>query len=232
MDELRKNAKDIRDQWHVDGVSDQEILYQWVRRPECLRDHLVAEPQRTVSSEEELMEPIKPILQLSMKIERERVRSFLSENPGPAPGNKIYPEFPQLPATVRTARQPYVFGWPITEEWLEIFSEIVGVCTVNDGIINGLTQLSLRADCCIFLTSAVHPDAPQWAERHLPPEIPRFQILQICHTLYWHMYCEERPYQTQYEWLKDLLPGEPGWFRSPFTFEDFDEVLEISRSSY
>ena len=73
IDELRKNAKELWDQWHADGVDSQEMLYQWVRRPNCLRDHMVAEPRPTVNSDKELVEPVKPIIQLSMEVERERV---------------------------------------------------------------------------------------------------------------------------------------------------------------
>ncbi|KAJ8454925.1 hypothetical protein ONZ51_g12743 [Trametes cubensis] len=229
VDERRKTAKEIWDRWLVDGADTQEVLYHWVRHRTCLKDDLVAEPRPIVNTEEELMEPIRPILQLSMEDERIRVERYLRKNPKAASGDEVdlLAELPQLPATVRTARQPYVFGWPITEEWLKFFSGIAGAHTVSNDASDGLTQLSSRAGCSIFCNSAVHPDAPEWTGQHLPPEIPNFDILQICHTLHWGTYVEERPTEAQYQWLTHVLPGKPGWFRCPSTFEDFDELLEL-----
>ncbi|KAI0329462.1 hypothetical protein GY45DRAFT_861817 [Cubamyces sp. BRFM 1775] len=236
LDELEKKAKQLRDQLYgVDNLHDWQLsLWHWVKDPKCLSDKWVAEARPTVYSEEGLMDPAKSVMQLSIEAERQRVARLLNDSPKPASSDDdpYYATFTPLPATVRTARQPYVFGWPITKEWLVMFSTISGKRTESDELSNGLTQLSYRAGCRIFYTLVVHPDAPEWAGDDRPSDVPEFPILRVCDTLYWDEYLLRRPTEAQYEWLKHVLPGEPGWFRLPLTFENFDEVLRISGRPY
>ncbi|KAJ8454924.1 hypothetical protein ONZ51_g12744 [Trametes cubensis] len=233
FDARLKQAKEIWEMVH--GEDYQEPFYHWVKYPKFLRDRFVAEARPTVHSREELMEPIKPILELSMDVERQRVEACLKERPRADKAfgdDDKFADLPPLPATVRTVRQPYVFGWPITEEWLKTFSNIVGECIVNNHLSNGITQLLARAGCRLFYTCVVHPDAPEWAGESPPPEIPRFYILRICHTLFWDTFIEGRPSDAQYKWLEYVLPGKPGWFRYPLSFEEFDEVLKLAYRPY
>ncbi|KAI0370763.1 hypothetical protein BV20DRAFT_1121145 [Pilatotrama ljubarskyi] len=187
-----------------------------------------------VCSDEEMRIMASSVKEISQTAEEyTRVKDFLAEHPHAVEpvitGPDAHPpliEVPPIPAPFRVVDRHYFYGWTVPAEWLDLLTNVVYNIDPPErhypNIAGGIIRERSRFKWMIW-THAVHPYAPDWTGDDQPDSIPEFLVLTCCDTTRALRYYD-RPTQAQFNWLKDLLPGKPQWFRNTNTKVRWEEA--------